>query len=92
MQLKNEDDQEKIDFSQKTSKKQESDTSLKGEKNQQVNANQEKGKEVDSEDSQHQENSAIADNYFSQLIDLLTDINLLEKRLHQKDVQKFSFG
>lgn len=33
----------------------------------------------------HQEKDSIEEDYYSQLIDLLADINYLEKRLHQKD-------
>ncbi|BDA76472.1 hypothetical protein CAL7716_106380 (plasmid) [Calothrix sp. PCC 7716] len=39
--------------------------------------------------SQNQE--VNGNNYFSQLIDLLAEVNLLEKRLRQKDTQKLSF-
>lgn len=60
--------------------------------NTETNARQELVTNQRSETSQeinlNEEIHAIKENYFSQLIDLLADINFLEKRLQQKDGKK----
>lgn len=97
---------QQISYKQDSSVNQEINTNLKVDTNLETSTNDENcnNKELvtiheitaDTESSVNkeiiinQESSAIRDDYFSQLIDLLANINFLEKRLRKKDTQQLS--